>query len=164
MCKHKRDKQKPAQRHFDFFASRARTIIKLSKMTTSSSLSGGKLSPKPPAKGSFPLDHLSECRQFAKTYHECLQSNDQQTSLCRKEARRYLECRMHCGLMAVDEWHKLGLSRDDIVDHSDRSQSSSKDSPSTAEQAHAPFVAGLKTAQRRKARARSSATRSDGEA
>lgn len=135
-------------------------------MTTSSSLSGGKLTPKPPAKGSFPLDHLSECRAFAKAYRLCLQRSAGTATSCRSEARAYLKCRMERGLMASDEWHKLGLD-DSVNQNPDDSTAATTDahalhashnqtSPSHAEDSArveaAGFVAGARTARRRRER------------
>lgn len=83
-------------------------------MTTSTKLSGSMLAPTPPANGSFPLDHLSECRPLAVAYRQCLRAHGRVTNACRKEARAYLECRMQRGLMAAEDWRALGLSRDDV--------------------------------------------------
>lgn len=122
-------------------------------MTTSSGLSGGFASPSPPAKGSFPLDHLSECREFARAYHKCLQNNRSQTNACRKLAREYLQCRMQRGLMAEDSWQTLGISRDSIVpdsnQHPDQDASSSPPTTTGSNQQKA-FIAGAKLAEARK--------------
>ena len=112
-------------------------------MTTSTKLSGASIPPKPPAKGSFPLDHLSECRKFAIAYEKCLGMNRKHTSECRREAREYLQCRMERGLMAPEEWSKLGLSKDRLT--AEKSDSNSR----SEEQG---FVAGARAAKRRKER------------
>jgi cytochrome c oxidase assembly protein subunit 19 len=52
------------------------------------------LSPTPPDKGSFPLDHDAECDSFAKVYLQCLRDNDFVTRKCRIQSRDYLVCRM----------------------------------------------------------------------
>jgi cytochrome c oxidase assembly protein subunit 19 len=50
--------------------------------------------PKPPEKGSFPMDHDAECKLAMRKYMECLQKNDNVSSRCRFEAKDYFECRM----------------------------------------------------------------------
>ncbi|RMZ84146.1 hypothetical protein DV738_g532, partial [Chaetothyriales sp. CBS 135597] len=66
--------------------------------------------PTPPERGSFPLDHDAECKQFISSYLRCIKeqsgTNDTQ---CRLLAKNYLNCRMEKGLMAKDEWKNLGL-------------------------------------------------------
>lgn len=114
-------------------------------MTTSTSLSGAALAPKPPAKGSFPLDHLAECREFARAYETCLEKHDKISSHCRKEARLYLQCRMERGLMVKEEWEKLGLGDDKIG-----SEARGKDAEERAEAKG--FIAGARSAKRRKER------------
>ncbi|KAI9462344.1 hypothetical protein BJY52DRAFT_1116313 [Lactarius psammicola] len=64
----------------------------------------------PPNRGSFPLDHYGECKEFMTQYLECLKSNSSTSSECRHLNRDYLNCRMQNGLMEKDEWKNLGLS------------------------------------------------------
>jgi len=66
--------------------------------------------PTAPDKGSFPLDHDGECKAEYLKYMICLAENDNKNSLCRENSKRYLECRMNKGLMAKEEWSKLGYS------------------------------------------------------
>ena len=40
----------------------------------------------------------------------CLRTNKNENSLCRQESKDYLACRMEKGLMAKEDWTKLGLS------------------------------------------------------
>lgn len=68
--------------------------------------------PVPPDKGSFPLDHEGVCKKFMITYIKCLSVNDNDNSVCRKEAQQYLDCRMKNNLMAKEEWRKLGFSNE----------------------------------------------------
>jgi cytochrome c oxidase assembly protein subunit 19 len=72
---------------------------------------------KPPALGSFPLDHegnvsqrrhdgaargiatdrsmpLGECKDFMKEYIKCLKANKNNNGACREFSRSYLQCRM----------------------------------------------------------------------
>ncbi|KAI0274865.1 hypothetical protein BC834DRAFT_850053 [Gloeopeniophorella convolvens] len=64
----------------------------------------------PPNRGSFPLDHYGECKQFMTEYLECLKKNSSTSTECRHLNRDYLNCRMHKGLMEKDDWKNLGLS------------------------------------------------------
>ena len=64
--------------------------------------------PTPPDKGSFPLDHDDECRAFVLDFMQCLRKNDNENSRCREQSKAYLECRMQKGLMAKEDWGKLG--------------------------------------------------------
>lgn len=126
-------------------------------MTTSTSLSGGVASPSAPVRGSFPLDHLNECREFARAYRQCLQLQEGKTRGCRREAREYLLCRMERGLMAEDEWKALGLSRDSVVGGVQTNDDPVKDELKTGDsssQGKEGFIAGAKTAKRRKERGR----------
>lgn len=66
--------------------------------------------PKAPDKGSFPLDHDGVCRKPLVAYLKCLRVNDAVTINCREEIKSYLKCRMDNGLMAAEEWKKLGFS------------------------------------------------------
>lgn len=116
-------------------------------MTTSTSLSGASLAPKPPAKGSFPLDHLGECKQFAIAYEACLERYDRVTNHCRKQARQYLQCRMERGLMAQEGWKSLGLEKDGVEKQGQAGQDETR---AEAE----GFVAGARSAKRRKDRYR----------
>lgn len=63
-------------------------------MTTSTSLSGRTMSPRAPERGSFPLDHLGECRDFARAYLRCMKANANLATQCRPLAKQFLACRM----------------------------------------------------------------------
>jgi cytochrome c oxidase assembly protein subunit 19 len=65
---------------------------------------------KPPEKGSFPLDHEAECKQFMVSYMRCLRENAHKNTECRLLARDYLQCRMDKNLMAKEDWGKLGFN------------------------------------------------------
>eukprot|EP00735_Rhodelphis_limneticus_P000861 TRINITY_DN11392_c0_g1::TRINITY_DN11392_c0_g1_i1::g.26426::m.26426 TRINITY_DN11392_c0_g1::TRINITY_DN11392_c0_g1_i1::g.26426 ORF type:complete len:160 (-),score=5.75,sp/Q4P821/COX19_USTMA/50.68/9e-21,CHCH/PF06747.8/0.00098,Pet191_N/PF10203.4/0.036,UPF0203/PF05254.7/0.32,UPF0203/PF05254.7/7.2e+02 TRINITY_DN11392_c0_g1_i1:350-829(-) len=80
----------------------------------------------PPEKGAFPLDHLGECHKIFEEYMACLQNNNRLATRCRVESKKYLECRMHKGLMAEDEWDKLGFKEEEsnrgkVYPHTDKS-------------------------------------------
>lgn len=66
--------------------------------------------PTPPEKGSFPLDHEGECKTFMVKYMECMHTTNGSNTECREKARDYLSCRMEKGLMAREEWGKLGYA------------------------------------------------------
>lgn len=63
-------------------------------MTTSTTLSGRSISPRAPERGSFPLDHLGECREFARAYLRCMKEHANLTTQCRPLAKQFLACRM----------------------------------------------------------------------
>ncbi|RMZ91954.1 hypothetical protein DV736_g810, partial [Chaetothyriales sp. CBS 134916] len=66
--------------------------------------------PTPPERGSFPLDHDAECKQFISSYLRCIKEQGGKNGTeCRLLAKNYLNCRMEKGLMAKDEWKNLGL-------------------------------------------------------
>lgn len=74
------------------------------------------LKPKPPDKGSFPLDHegmlqdiialllymgisyafisTGECKEYMVKFLSCLKQCNNDNSRCREESKAYLQCRM----------------------------------------------------------------------
>ena len=58
----------------------------------------------------FPLDHDGECKKDYLKYMICLADNGNKNSLCREQSMGYLDCRMNKGLMAKEDWSKLGYS------------------------------------------------------
>ena len=72
-----------------------------------------RLSPTPPERGSFPLDHDNECFEQMSKYLNCMKLvNNENAPNCRLLAKEYLRCRMDNKLMDRDEWSHLGLPRD----------------------------------------------------
>lgn len=69
----------------------------------------------PPLKGSFPLDHDSECRSEMFEYMKCINEKKGLNEKCRQFAKAYLGCRMDKGLMERDEWERLGFKDDEDV-------------------------------------------------
>ena len=66
--------------------------------------------PKPPQRGSFPLDHDGECAHIMKTYLDCIKKvKGVNVDECRNVAKSYLGCRMDRNLMARDEFKNLGF-------------------------------------------------------
>ncbi|KAG8557989.1 hypothetical protein GDO81_016805 [Engystomops pustulosus] len=63
-------------------------------MSTAMNFGIKSFKPRPPEKGSFPLDHLGECKPFKEIFMKCLRENNFQSNLCREESKEYLECRM----------------------------------------------------------------------
>lgn len=118
-------------------------------MTTSTNLSGRNLPPRPPTKGSFPLDHLGECGEFARVYEACVRDNGGEAGRCREAARKYLGCRMEADLMVKEDFKKLGLGAEQ-----DRT-GSRKEHDSRAD-VRDGFVSGMKLAQQRKNNKKSS--------
>jgi len=69
-----------------------------------------KFIPTAPDKGSFPLDHEGECKDFYLKFMICLAENGNLTSACRDESKAYLGCRMDKKLMMKEDWVKLGFA------------------------------------------------------
>ncbi|KAL0984201.1 hypothetical protein UPYG_G00138420 [Umbra pygmaea] len=83
-------------------------------MSTAMNFSNKSFRPRPPDKGSFPLDHFGECKTFKETFMKCLKDNSYDNSMCRLKAKEYLECRMDTQLMAKEPLEKLGFK--DLMD------------------------------------------------
>ena len=79
-------------------------------MASNASLPARGLPPKPPDKGSFPLDHFRECSEVKATYLECLRDNNMVPAAeeCRELSGKYLQCRMDAKLMAKQNLSELG--------------------------------------------------------
>jgi len=71
---------------------------------------GQKFVPRPPEKGSFPIDHLQECTDFKEIYMDCLKKNKHKIEPCRVFARDYLFCRQNNELMAKESVERLGFA------------------------------------------------------
>ncbi|EGC32489.1 hypothetical protein DICPUDRAFT_38327 [Dictyostelium purpureum] len=65
--------------------------------------------PTPPDKGSFPLDHDSECSKPMMDYMKCLKDNQNQSRLCMEFSKLYLQCRMDNNLMAKEDMDNFGF-------------------------------------------------------
>lgn len=80
----------------------------------SSVISGNSklFNPKPPAKGSFPLDHYGECKDIALNYQKCLIKTNSDASACHSLAKEYLKCRMEKDLMAKEDLKYLGFKEE----------------------------------------------------
>lgn len=52
------------------------------------------LAPKPPDKGSFPLDHFGGCKSEADAFMACMKANGHVHYKCKPLSSTYLECRM----------------------------------------------------------------------
>lgn len=77
-----------------------------------SSIGGSKIfTPKPPVKGSFPLDHLGECKDIMTQYMDCLNRKQSDASACQLIAKEYLKCRMDNDLMAKEDFKYLGFDK-----------------------------------------------------
>ncbi|XP_074170173.1 cytochrome c oxidase assembly protein COX19 [Rhinolophus sinicus] len=78
-------------------------------MSTAMNFGSKSFQPRPPDKGSFPLDHFGECKSFKEKFMKCLRENNSENALCRNESKEYLECRMERQLMAQEPLEKLGF-------------------------------------------------------
>ncbi|XP_029804493.1 cytochrome c oxidase assembly protein COX19 isoform X2 [Suricata suricatta] len=78
-------------------------------MSTAMNFGSKSFQPRPPDKGSFPLDHFGECKSFKEKFMKCLRDNRFENALCRNESKDYLECRMQRQLMAQEPLEKLGF-------------------------------------------------------
>ncbi|XP_060696167.1 cytochrome c oxidase assembly protein COX19 [Chiloscyllium punctatum] len=83
-------------------------------MSTAMNFSSKSFNPRPPDKGSFPLDHLGECKEFKDKFMNCLRESKFDNSLCRQQSKEYLECRMERQLMTKEPLEKLGFK--DLID------------------------------------------------
>lgn len=72
-----------------------------------------RFNPVPPDKGSFPLDHENLCKVQMTKYMDCLHLHRDDSTVCRQQAKEYLECRMNNNLMAKEEWKSLGFQPKD---------------------------------------------------
>ncbi|EAL62975.1 hypothetical protein ACTFIW_007865 [Dictyostelium discoideum] len=65
--------------------------------------------PTPPDKGSFPLDHDSECSKPMLAYVNCLSENNGLSRFCMEFSKEYLKCRMDNNLMAKEDMDNFGF-------------------------------------------------------
>lgn len=78
-------------------------------MSTAMNFGTKSFKPRPPDKGSFPLDHFGECKVFKEKFMRCLNENHYDNSKCRLQSKDYLECRMDRQLMSKEPLEKLGF-------------------------------------------------------
>ncbi|XP_062858865.1 cytochrome c oxidase assembly protein COX19 [Trichomycterus rosablanca] len=83
-------------------------------MSTAMNFGIKSFKPRPPDKGSFPIDHFGECKAFKEKFMQCLRDNNFDNSLCRLQSKEYLECRMDRHLMAKEPLERLGFK--DLLD------------------------------------------------
>ncbi|CAE7535888.1 COX19 [Symbiodinium pilosum] len=69
---------------------------------------------RPPDKGSFPLDHFSECSKLKDEYLQCLKQHSHDNMSCRYLSKRYLQCRMDKNLMTKEPMHQLGFTEEEV--------------------------------------------------
>lgn len=65
---------------------------------------------KPPARGSFPLDHHGVCKSRMQKFLACLRTHGDAHASCRDLSKRYLQCRMDSNLMAPENLEDMGFS------------------------------------------------------
>ncbi|XP_022092651.1 cytochrome c oxidase assembly protein COX19-like [Acanthaster planci] len=77
-------------------------------MSTAMNFGQKSFKPRPPDKGSFPLDHEGECKIFKEKFMECLRKHHSDNNKCRQQSMEYLRCRMDRDLMTKEPLRKLG--------------------------------------------------------
>jgi len=82
---------------------------------SSISMGASKQVVRPPQRGIFPLDHMSECRDPMELYLQCLRDNEDRHHMCRDYSKRYLQCRMDRGLMSKENLDDMGFSGDAAI-------------------------------------------------
>ncbi|KAI5477964.1 cytochrome c oxidase assembly protein COX19 [Pseudohyphozyma bogoriensis] len=60
-------------------------------------------------RGSFPLDHEGECKEYMQQYLACIKTTKSTSTDCRHLSKAYLNCRMDRGLMERVSWEDLGF-------------------------------------------------------
>ena len=80
-------------------------------MASFASVPAKGIPPRPPDKGSFPLDHFKECSDAKAQYMQCLKAHGMRTEVeeCRRLSAAYLQCRMDTQLMAPQPINRLGF-------------------------------------------------------
>mmetsp|Transcript_59025 Transcript_59025/g.110589 ORF Transcript_59025/g.110589 Transcript_59025/m.110589 type:complete len:140 (-) Transcript_59025:40-459(-) len=68
---------------------------------------------RPPDKGSFPLDHFSECSRLKDEYLKCLKQHSHDNMSCRYLSKQYLQCRMDKNLMRKEPMQQLGFTEEE---------------------------------------------------
>ena len=122
-------------------------------MSSTTALGGGRpVPPKPPERGSFPLDHEGACGEFARAVLRCLQERRGVSAACRAEQKAYLRCRMERGLMAPDSLENMGYDEQNeaALDAFAHSSASAATSEEAAQLQRGTHVAGLKYHRRRR--------------
>ena len=95
--------------------SAAAVVVVLSRNAAVAMAPGGapqkSAPPRPPDKGSFPLDHFKECSDAKAQYMQCLKAHGMRTEVeeCRRLSAAYLQCRMDTQLMAPQPINRLGF-------------------------------------------------------
>ncbi|XP_034844113.1 cytochrome c oxidase assembly protein COX19 isoform X1 [Mirounga leonina] len=79
-------------------------------MSTAMNFGSKSFQPRPPDKGSFPLDHFGECQSFKEEFMRCLRDRKFENALCRRESKAYLECRMQRSV-ACSHWTPANLQK-----------------------------------------------------
>ena len=96
-------------------ACRPAVVVVLSRNAAVAMAPGGapqkSAPPRPPDKGSFPLDHFKECSDAKAQYMQCLKAHGMRTEVeeCRRLSAAYLQCRMDTQLMAPQPINRLGF-------------------------------------------------------
>ncbi|XP_076856266.1 cytochrome c oxidase assembly protein COX19 [Brachyhypopomus gauderio] len=94
-------------------------------MSTAMNFGTKSFKPRPPDKGSFPLDHFGECKSFKEEFMRCLRNNKFDNAHCRIQSKEYLQCRMDKQLMSKEPLEKLGFR--DLMDQPEEERKQPKD-------------------------------------
>jgi len=70
----------------------------------------------PPEKGSFPLDHNSECKSSMQAFLGCMKEEKGKHHRCKELSKKYLECRIERGLMQEEDLDELGFKHEVSID------------------------------------------------
>ncbi|CAE7459885.1 COX19 [Symbiodinium sp. CCMP2456] len=90
-------------------------VSDLSRLMNLAVSMGKRIMPgRPPDKGSFPLDHFSECSKLKDEYLQCLKQHSHDNMSCRYLSKRYLQCRMDKNLMTKEPMERLGFTEEDV--------------------------------------------------
>ncbi|KAI4835552.1 cytochrome c oxidase assembly protein COX19 [Plasmodium brasilianum] len=69
---------------------------------------------KKPERGSFLLDHNSECTSIKNNYLKCLKEHNNDHISCREYSKEYFICRMDRNLLEKQSLNDLGFSENEI--------------------------------------------------
>eukprot|EP00743_Colponemidia_sp_Colp-15_P007459 GILK01008060.1.p1 GENE.GILK01008060.1~~GILK01008060.1.p1 ORF type:complete len:128 (+),score=5.82 GILK01008060.1:42-425(+) len=86
---------------------------------SSMSMGAPALRPRPPDKGSFPIDRDGQCTELMQAYMKCLKENNSWSVHCRDLSKQYLSCRMDNNLMVPETMERLGFGEKSVVDPED---------------------------------------------
>uniref|UniRef100_A0A8C9HIU1 CHCH domain-containing protein n=1 Tax=Piliocolobus tephrosceles TaxID=591936 RepID=A0A8C9HIU1_9PRIM len=69
---------------------------------------------KKPDRGSFLLDHNSECTSIKNKYLKCLKKHNNDHLSCRNYSKEYFICRMDKNLLERQDLNELGFKENEL--------------------------------------------------